>query len=394
MKVLLVHNHYQQPGGEDQVFREEGDLLEAHGNEVVRYRAHNDQVADMGRVALARDTLWNSAARRELEALIRRERPSIVHFHNTFPLISPAGYYAARAAGVPVVQTLHNYRLLCPNALFYRDGRPCEDCMGKAVTWPGVLHACYRGSRSASALVTTMLATHRALRTWVGMVDAYVALTEFARRKFVEGGLPAANMVVKPNFVHPDPGPGAGRGGYALFVGRLSPEKGVGTLLEAWERLGRRIPLKVVGDGPLVEQVISSAGRQPGVEYLGYRSPGEVHALMRDASMLVFPSEWYETFGRVAAEAFAAATPVVAADIGAIAELVEEGRTGLRFRPGDPTHLAAQVEWLLSHPEEHKRMRREARSEFEARYTADRNYGMLMEIYGRTLERAGAPART
>jgi hypothetical protein len=153
---------------------------------VLRCEVHNDQVEHMNRLALAKDTVWSTSAYRALGALIRRERPDLVHFHNTLPLVSPAGYYAAKAEGVPVIQTLHNYRLLCPVALFFRDGRVCEDCMGKAVPWPGVVHRCYRGSRAASGVVATMLAFHRALRTWTEMVDVYVALTEFARDKFVE----------------------------------------------------------------------------------------------------------------------------------------------------------------------------------------------------------------
>lgn len=391
MKVLTVHNYYQQAGGEDRVFLEEADLLEANGHEVVRYCLHNERVATMNTAALARDTLWSFPAYKDLKAIIHRERPRVAHFHNTFPLVSPAGYYAARAAGVPVVQTLHNYRLLCPNALFYRDGGPCEDCLGRVVTWPGVVHGCYRGSPAASAVVTAMLSAHRAARTWARTVDTYVALTGFARRKFVEGGLPAEKIVVKPNFVRPDPGPGEGRGGFALFVGRLSPEKGVDTLLNAWRHLGWRLPLKIVGDGPLSGRVLSAA-RQPNVEYLGHKPPEEVRALMKEARLLVFPSEWYETFGRVAAEAFAAGTPVIAADIGAVAEIVDDGRTGLRFRPGDAGHLAAQVERILSRPEEYARMRLEARAEFEAKYTAERNYGMLMRIYESVLERTGVPA--
>ena len=392
MKILAVHNRYQRPGGEDQVFVEETALLESRNHRVLRWEVHNDQVGHTSRLSLAKDTVWNTSAYRELRALIRRERPDVVHFHNTLPLISPAGYYAARAEGVPVVQTLHNYRLLCPVALFFRDGRVCEDCMGKAVPWPGVVHGCYRGSRAASGVVATMLTVHRALRTWTEMVDVYVALTGFARDKFVEGGLPAGKIVVKPNFVAPDPGQGQGGGGYALFVGRLAPEKGTGTMLAAWDRPETSIPLKIVGDGPSKDRVARAAATRPDVEWLGHRPVAEVHRLMRDADMLIFPSEWYETFGRVAAEAFAAGTPVVASDIGAVAGLVDHGRTGLKFRPGDPEDLAAQVGWLLSQPAQLRRMRREARAEFEARYTAESNYPKLMEIYRSALERKKVPA--
>jgi glycosyltransferase involved in cell wall biosynthesis len=391
MKILAVHNRYQRPGGEDQVFVDETALLEARNHRVLRYEVHNDQVEQVNRLTLAKDTVWNTSAYRELGALIRRERPHVVHFHNTLPLVSPSGYYAARAEGVPVIQTLHNYRLLCPVALFFRDGRVCEDCMGKAVPWPSVVHRCYRGSRTASGVIATMLTVHRALRTWIEMVDVYVALTEFARNKFIEGGLPAGKVVVKPNFVAPDPGRGQGGGGYALFVGRLAPEKGTGTMLAAWDRLGTRIPLKIVGDGPLRDQVLGAAAKQSNVEWLGHRPVEDVHALMGKADMLVFPSRWYETFGRVAAEAFAAGTPVIAANIGAVAELVEHGRTGLKFRPGDPEDLVTQVEWALSHPAELQSMREEVRAEFEAKYTAERNYRALMEIYEAALERKRVP---
>jgi glycosyltransferase involved in cell wall biosynthesis len=236
-----------------------------------------------------------------------------------------------------------------------------------------------------------MLSAHRAARTWTKAVDVYIALTEFARRKFVEGGLPAERIVVKPNFVRPDPGVGTGRGGFALFVGRLSPEKGVATLLEAWDRLGDGLHLKIIGDGPLVGRVRSAADRRPSVEYLGHRPVEVVRESMKEAGVLVFPSEWYETFGRVAAESFAAGTPVVAADIGAVAEMVDDGRTGLLFRPGDARHLTEQVKRVLSRPEQYAKMRREARAEFETKFTAERNYGMLMEIYESALRRAEVP---
>jgi glycosyltransferase involved in cell wall biosynthesis len=219
------------------------------------------------------------------------------------------------------------------------------------------------------------------MRTWIKAVDVYVALSEFSRQKFIEGGFPAEKIVVKPNFVEPDPGLGEGQGGYALFVGRLSFEKGVDTMLAAWEQLGPQLPLKIVGDGPLAGHVAEVTQKLPYVELLGRKPLAEVYDLIGAAKLLIFPSEWYETFGRVAVEAFAKGTPVIAADIGAIAEIVDHGRTGLRFRPGDPEDLAAKVEWAQAHANEIRQMRHEARAEFEAKYTAKDNYRQLMEIY-------------
>jgi glycosyltransferase involved in cell wall biosynthesis len=387
MKVFVLHNRYRQRGGEDESTRAEVDLLRSRGHEVTEFVEDNERIAHLSRPKVAFSAIWNQENYRRLRQLIRERRPDVVHVQNFFPLISPAAYYAAQAEGVPVVQTLRNYRLLCSNALFFRDGHVCEDCMGKTPPWPGVVHACYRGSRAGTIPVAAMLTAHRALRTWTRMVDVYVALTKFARQKFVQGGLPDKKIVIKPNFVHPDPGLGDDRRTYAMFVGRLSPEKGVGTLLAAWERLQARVPLKVIGDGPLGDRVAEAAETLPNVEWLGRRRSEEVYALMGGASLLIFPSEWYETFGRVAVEAFAKGTPVIAANIGAVAELVEHGRTGLHFRPGDAGDLATQVEWALDRPTELGHMGREARAEFEAKYTADMNYRRLMEIYELAVER-------
>lgn len=390
--MLLLHNHYQQPGGEDQVFEAEGELLESRGHRVSRYVLHNDRVDEMSRPALAGATMWNAAVYRELRALIRRERPEVAHFHNTFPLISPAAYYAARAEGVPVVQTLHNYRLLCPGGLFFREGGVCEDCSGKSVPWPAVAHACYRGSRSSSAAAAAMLSAHRAAGTWRRSVDAYIALTGFAREKFVRGGLPEQKIHVKPNFVWPDPRVGAGGGGYFLFAGRLSQEKGVDTMLAAWELLRPNARLKIVGDGPLADRVSQASGRSPQIEWVGRQPKERVLDLMKDARALVFPSVWYEGFPMVIAESYAVGLPVIAGDLGSMSSLIDHGRTGLRFRPGDPADLAAQVERASTRPEKLARMRRQARSEFEDNYTAERNYHLLTGIYQTVARRAGALA--
>jgi glycosyltransferase involved in cell wall biosynthesis len=226
-----------------------------------------------------------------------------------------------------------------------------------------------------------MLTIHGALSTWQGTVDMYIALTEFARQKFVQGGLPAEKITIKPNFVSPTPEAGEGRGKYALFVGRLSQEKGVDTLLAAWDNLKGKVPLKIVGDGPLAANVAKAAEKFREVEWLGRQPEDRVLALMKDAQTLLFPSVWYEGFPMVIAEAYAVGLPIIASDLGSMSSLIDHGHTGLHFRPGDPKDLAARVEWASTHPAELKQMRKGARAEFEAKYTAEKNYSRLIEIY-------------
>jgi glycosyltransferase involved in cell wall biosynthesis len=381
MRVLKVHNNYQIRGGEDETSDSETQLLENMGHEVEIYANHNDRVAAMNLASLALTTIWSSEAYTQVQEILKRQTYDAIHVHNFFPLMSPSIYYAAKDAGVPVVQTLHNYRFLCPNALFFRNGQVCEDCLGKSVPLPSLQHNCYRENKAATAVVATMLTVHNFLSTWKEKVDLYIAMTEFARQKFIEGGFPENKIVVKPHFIDPDPGVGSGNGGYALYVGRLSVEKGLDTLLAAWEQLGGKIPLKIIGDGSLSDRVKEAAQKLPGVEWLGRKPVHEVYEIMGEAKVLIFPSKWYETFGRVAIEAFAKGTPVIAANIGAIAELVDPERTGLHFRPGDAQDLAEKVEWIISNPTQVAQMRREARAEFESKYTAKENYQQLLAIY-------------
>jgi glycosyltransferase involved in cell wall biosynthesis len=386
MKLLLVHNYYQQRGGEDVVFEAEARLLEDHGHRVLRYIAGNSGLADLPQVVLGGMAIWNTATYRDLRSLLQSEKPDVVHVHNTLPVISPAAYYAARAARVPVVQTLHNYRLLCPSGILFRDGHVCEACMHRAVPLPSVRYACYRGSRAASAAVATMLVVHRALGTWSRAVDLFLALTEFARGKFIEDGVAADKILVKPNFT-PDPGVQTTGGDYALFVGRLSPEKGIATLLRAWRQVGSRLPLRIIGDGPEAPLVETAARAGPGVEFLGRRDPADVVKAMVGARLLVFPSEWYETFGMTIIEAYAVGVPVLASDLGAMSSLVQHRRTGLHFRPGDSDDLIRQVDWALAHPVEMRAMGRTARQEYEAHYTPERNYELLTQAYRSAIRR-------
>ncbi|MGC9504498.1 glycosyltransferase [Baaleninema sp.] len=381
MNILSIHNAYKIRGGEDESRQAEERLLRERGHQVEVYEEHNDRVDTLSALQVAAKTVWSREAYHDVTETLKSRPCDVVHVQNFFPLISPSVHYAASDLGVPVVQTLRNYRLLCPNGLFFRDGGVCEDCLGQAIPYPGVVHRCYRDSLAASGMTATMLVVHRLLKTWKTRVNGFVTLTEFARQKFIEGGFPGENIHVKPNFVHPDPGMGSGSGGYAVFVGRLSVEKGLDTLLAAWEKLNGAIPLKILGDGPLSSQVEAAIDRIPNVAWLGRRPMTEVYDIIGEARFLVFPSKWYETFGRVAVEAFAKGTPVIAANIGAIAELVEDGRTGLHFQPGNSEDLAATIERSIAHPELLQEMRSVVRQEYENKYTAEANYRRLMEIY-------------
>ena len=383
MDVVVAHNFYQQPGGEDHCVAAEIALLQAHGHNVIPFTVHNDQIKTMNTLDIGLKTIWSLQSFSEMRQLFRRHRPRVAHFHNTFPLISPAAYYAARAEGVAVVQTLHNFRILCGNAVFYRDGQVCEACLGRPVAWPGIAKGCYHNSRSATAAVAAMSAVHRAVGTWTRSVDRYIALTEFGRDKFVNGGLPADRIDIKPNFIQSDSGPGDHSGKYAAYIGRLSAEKGIETLLEGWRHLGETMPLKIAGDGPLAPLVMEAAAQNPAIKWLGRRSPAEVAALIGDAAFVVVPSRCYEMFPRVLVEAFAKGTPVIVAGFGAMATIVEDGRTGLFFRPGDGEDLARKVGYFTSNLSIQSEMQRAARSEFVNKFTSEANYDMLMGVYDR-----------
>ena len=385
MKILLVYNTYQEPGGELVVFRKERHLLEEAGHEVLEYRRHNDEIkqySTIKRLGLIGRTVWASDSHRDFTALLREKRPDIVHVHNTFPLISPSIFWACRSEQVPVVHTLHNYRLLCPGANFFRAGKPCEDC-GTGNFWQGVLHGCYRHSRVETAPVALMLTVHHAGKTWTRMVDRYIALSEFSRSRFVNAGFPKDRIVIKPNFVDPDPGTRTGDGSYALFIGRVSQEKGAETLLKAWSQLPQSYGLRIIGDGPSRAQLESQAAAQglSNVQFMGRMPHEQVIEAIKDARFVIFPSELYETFGLGIIEAFACGVPVLASRLGSMQEIVEHGRSGLHFQPGDADDLARVVASAWEQPEYMRRLGEQARKEYETKYTAAANYQQLMEIY-------------
>ncbi len=389
VRVLLVHNAYQQRGGEDAVAEAEAALLRQHGHEVELYMRHNDEVNRISRFAVACDTLWSLRTRRDLQALFMRHRPDIVHVHNSFPLISPSVYWAAARAGLPVVQTLHNFRLLCPQAQLLRESRICEDCVGR-VPWRAVQHGCYRGSIAQSAAVAGMLQLHRSLGTWQHQVTLYIALNAFCRDKFIEGGLPAARIRIKPNFVDlsaPAPAPQPREG--FLFVGRYSQEKGLAVLAQALGAAPPGLVLRAAGSGP-DEHVLSGA---PGVDLLGPLAPTEVYAQMARHRALVLPSIWYENFPRTLVEAFANGLPVIASRLGAMATLVDDGVTGLLFRPGDARDLATKLAWAQTHPAEMQHMGENARRYYESALTGQANLHQLRALYAEAIALLGDDVR-
>ncbi len=386
MKILVVHNRYQHRGGEDVVFEEEVRLLREHGHEVVVFETSNDQLAHMGKLAMFCRTLWSFSAYRDVLQVIRESEPAIMHVHNTFPFLSPSIYYAASRAGVPVIQTLHNYRLLCANALFFRGGKACDLCLHTRTLWPGVRYNCYRGSRSATLSVVAMLVFHRILGTWRRKVKRYIVLTAFARDTFIQGGLPAARLHVRPNFTM-DPGEACDhprQGG--VFVGMLHSWKGCDVLLSAWKRCKGAGELKVIGDGPLKEPLEEGADKR--IVFSGAKDAVYImHAIQR-ASFLVFPSLLYENMPRTVLEAMACGTPVIASDIGSIPEMVTHRETGLLFECGDVGSLAEQIGWASTHPAEMARMGQNARKDYLLKYTPEAAYRSLLAIYEEVLSEA------
>ncbi len=374
-RILVVHNRYQVRGGEDAVVERESTALARAGQIVETLFVSNDAIRSRGdQLRVAFEATHATRGIATVVAAVERFRPDVVHMHNTFPLISPAVHAAVRATGVATVQTLHNFRVTCANALLLRDGTPCEDCVTGS-PYNAVRHGCYRGSRLGSLAVARMIDVHRRAGTWTRDVDRFVALTRFARDKFVAAGLPAARIRVKPNGLS-DPGlrrdgPRAG----LLFVGRLSAEKGLRTLAAAGKLT--RAAITVIGEGPLAAEL----GGAGSLTLLGPRSPEAVAEAMARAVALVVPSLWYEGLPMVIAEAFAAGTPVITSNLGALASIVTDGVTGLHVRPGDAADLARACDLMHDRPDVAARLGRAARAAFEAEWTEEVTTRALLAIY-------------
>lgn len=371
MRVLVVHNRYRASAtsGEDVVYDNEVRLLRSAGVDVATFERDNETLGE-GAASLLRsaaESLWSRRAYADLRRLLRQAKPALAHFHNLFPQISVSAYQACLDEGVPVVQTLHNFRVACLNGMLLRDGQPCEDCVGR-LPWRGVLRTCYRDSFLASTAMATMLVSNRLRRAYRG-VDRFIALNSFAASRFAATGLPGDRIIVRPNFLAEAPAVGEGGGGYALFAGRLGEEKGVRTLVEAWASVPE-LPLRIVGDGPLRPELSARAtASRARVEFLGRQPHEEVIRQLQRAKFLVVPSICYENMPMVVIEAYATGTPVLASAIGSLKDLVPEPKHGMRFRPGDPDDLARIVRQALADPDWLAATRVANRTLFEERYS-------------------------
>lgn len=383
MKILIAHNEYKYPGGEDSVVDAEATLLREHGHEVQFYKRSNFELDSISRASAALSTFWSHRTVSDLDALVRQFRPDLIHVHNSFPRISPSIYWGAENNGVPVVQTLHNFRLLCPQAMFLRDGKECQKCVGR-MPWPAIRHKCYRDSALQSAVTVGMIGQHRLLGSYRDKVTLYIALNEFGRDKFIQGGLPPEKIRVKPNFVASRPGTEFGQRQGALFIGRLSIEKGLHMLADAVDTLGE-LDLRIVGEGPLENMARERFGKG----YIGIKTNSELMAMLKQCRYLIVPSIGIESFGMVAIEAFACGTPVIASRLGGLGNIVKDGVTGLLVNPGDVQDLAQKIVWAEAHPDEMRQMGRNARTEYEMKYTPQRNHAQLMDIYNEALANRG-----
>ena len=381
MRILIVHNRYQQRGGEDSVADDEVALLRAGGHDVATVFVSNDSIAtfaDKARAALG--VADGPLAHRLVADAVGRFRPDVVHVHNFFPLISPRVHARVRALGPATVQTLHNFRITCANGLLMRAGRPCELCVD-GTSFHAVAHRCYRGSFVGSAAPAHMIAVHKRERTWQRHVDRFIALSRFARDVFVRAGVPAERIAIKPNVVDdPLPISGTPRAG-VLYVGRLREEKGIEVLAAAARLTGAAIT--VVGDGPAAATLKSSAPAN--LVLLGALPRADVRAMMARAAAIVVPSICYENFPIAVAEAFAAGTPVIASRIGALAEIVEDGLTGWHVAPGDPADLAAAIDRVAGDPAASARRGEAARDTYRARFTPRAALASLEAIYAEAI---------
>ncbi|MBD3377790.1 glycosyltransferase [candidate division KSB1 bacterium] len=382
ISVFSLHNYYQNPGGEDTVFQNENKLLQLNGHPVQKVTLDNDVINHFSifqKSKMLWESTWNRDSQSRLLSALKGDSPDICHIHNFFPLWSPSIFYYLKKLNIPTVITLHNYRFTCANAYLFRNDHICEKCVGKS-TLRSVVYKCYQNSRIKSFAVSSMIEYHKKLLTWHKKVDAFICLTEFQKKILCRSGLPDSHCYIKPNFIN-DPNSSetyTGRSHF-LFMGRFEHVKGAGLIMDALESVS--FPISVLG---VKSETIKT--NIENVNFHGHVENHKVHQYLKTSIALIFPSRWYEGLPLSILEAFACSTPVIASNHGAMAELVEHGKTGLLFEPGNASDLAAKMTWAWEHKEEMRIMGENARRIYEEKYTPEKNYEMLMNIYEKAIE--------
>ena len=401
LKILLLHNFYgsSAPSGENTVFLAERDLLRLNGHQLIEFTQHSDNIRGKGIIGLIRgacSTPWNPFSKYKLRRFLQTEKPDILHVHNTFPLLSPSIFYAAQGLNTAVVFTLHNYRVFCAAGIPMRNSLPCTECLDKRSVSPALKYGCYRNSRAATVPMAFMISLHRKLGTWQNHVDAFISLTEFQKRKMAGAGLPEGRIYVKPHFYANPPASlsWSVREPKVVFIGRLGMEKGIHVLIDAWKQWGGEAPmLEIIGDGPervALEKQADENNPAGNILFMGQLPYEETQTILSRASLLILPSLCFEGFPMAIREAFALGVPVAASQLGSMPDIVTDGQDGVLFLPGNADDLLEKVSSVWQKPEMMSAMAENARKAFEERYTAERNYEMLMEIYRRAMERRAA----
>ena len=387
MKILIVHNSYQIYGGEDSVVENESTML-ADGHIVKKIILNNDDITTLfDKVRVFFGTTFSFRRYNEFLKVLSSFNPDVVHVHNYFPLISPSVFYACNKAKIPVVHTLHNFRAVCPTATLMYDNKIDERSLIGSPWWT-VFKKVYRGSYLGTFVLSLMVYLHKKIKTWHLPHLYYIWLTEFARTKYQEAGWPVSKIFVKPNFLQSSICYDGGdkdhikNNAYGVYVGRLSEEKGISHLLEAWNH-DLSTSLTVIGDGPLSKLLVNSGNSL--INYIGRQNKTQVLECVRKANFLVMASVWYEGFPMVIVESFACGTPVFCPRLGSMEEVVEDGVTGLLFDPGNSSDLAAKVKWMESNPAKVREMAKNARKVYESKYTDKINKNILIQIYNQII---------
>ena len=386
MRILLIHNSYQQRGGEDTVFESEYNLLSERGNDVEKILFDNKAIASLGDTIMTGfKNIFNPNSARIIEEKIISFKPEVIHTHNFFPLISPSVFFVAKKHKIPILMTLHNYRLICSNAILYRDGHICEDCVKKIIPLNGIIHKCYHNSVVQTTAVTLMTSFHKIAGTWKNKIDKYIALTEFGRDKILNSSLKLSEdqVVVKQNFVEDFGDGNNNREEFFVFIGRIIENKGIETLLESLKHFNYKI--KIIGDGPLRSRIEDAALQNKNIEYLGFRDKNFIINTLKKTRGLLFPSLWYEGLPMTVLEAFSTGTPVIGSNIGSLQLLIKDNYNGFHFRPGDAKDLAARIKYLSDNEQQLKHLYVNARNTYLEKYTPEKNYEQLINIYSEVI---------